>query len=358
MSALHIKNKDNNQVLFYESDNYIETTEKEFKEKTLSPIYTIHTENVTIRKIKYLLSIIILPILIYNVIHFLIGKLGALPATNSLFCPHINQINKPTIDLHNPWKYKRLNIEIDGYNIDAMIMVTDNSVKKDRWVLNSCGNYDCYENTLQGYDFKRILTETNSNGILFNYPGVKDSSGMPSRTAMQKAYTAMLKFLEDSEKGIGAKEIIGYGHSIGGGVQGDVLNTHELKEDIKYVFVKSRTFSDLSTTASSLMGKWAGLLVKFFGWNINSVKSSKNLKAPEIILQTHRLVYDAKDQPQDTIINDGVIRPEASLEFALKEGKNAFQAKKIFMGIKESHNDELYNNTIKNLANHIEECLA
>ena len=107
------------------------------------------------------------------------------------------------------------------------------------------------------------------NAIVFNYPGVGASSGLPNRQAMAKTYRAMLNFLEDRTNGIGATEIIGYGHSIGGGVQGDALKTHELKKDVKYVFVKSRTFSDLSTTASLLMAKPFGFLVKILGCNIH-----------------------------------------------------------------------------------------
>ena len=187
--------------------------------------------------------------------------------------------------MYGEWKVKRLTIEVDGYHIDAAIMGKAATLENGRWVLTSNGNGSFYENHFHDHNFKQILSKIDRNTILFNYPGVGCSPGLPNRQAMAKAYRAVLAFLEDQKNGIGAKEIIGYGHSIGGGIQGEALNSHTLKKDIKYVFIKGRTFSELASVASKT--SWLmGALVKLLGWNINTLESSKRLKAPEIILQT------------------------------------------------------------------------
>lgn len=250
---------------------------------------------------------------------------------------------RQNVNLNTKWKFKRLSVEVDGYTIDATIMGKASTFGNGRWVLASNGNGEFYEQKLEDREFKHILSELHGNAIVFNYPGVGSSTRMPNRNAMAKAYRAMLNFLEDQNNGIDAKEIIGYGHSIGGGVQGDALLKHDLKEEVKYVFVKSRTFSDLSTTVTDLMNsKVLGLLVKLFGWNISSVESSKKLQAPEIIIQTAAVnsYSDISDLP-DAIIDDGVISSEASLAKKLIEDGDCPKENKYFMGIPEGHNDDL-----------------
>ena len=83
-------------------------------------------------------------------------------------------------------------------------------------------------------------------GIVFNYPGVGASSGLPSRGAMQKAPESHPSLSEDKEKGIGASEIICFGQSIGAAIQADALKDHPFIKGIRYVIVESRTFSDMS----------------------------------------------------------------------------------------------------------------
>ena len=208
-------------------------------------------------------------------------------------------------------------------------------------MLDSNGNGEFYEDKLSCHEFKHILSKVKSNAIVFNYPGVGASSGLPNRQAMAKAYCAMLNFLEDKKNGVGAKEIIGYGHSIGGGVQGDALKTHELKKDVKYVFVKSRTFSNLSTTASILTNKSLGFVVKILGWNMDSVASSKKLQAPEIIMQTAKVKWYEEINDSSKIIDDGVIPANASLAKALLDDNKCPKKNKVFIGMQERHNDGL-----------------
>lgn len=355
-----------------------------------------HTKNSS-NLLKIVLSIIIFPIGIYQIIHSLIGKL-VVPASLKCMNPkseidllrtrligtsslenELSRIessiengletlkdNKDNNDflyknimsltrlkvtlirdffLKKSFKHKRITIEVDGYKIDAMILENSYVVDKDKWVLKSLGNASYYEKELNGMNFYNLLDKTNSNGIVFNYPGVGESSGFVSRSAMVKAYKAVLSFLEYDKQngGMGAKEIIGYGYSIGGGVQGDALKTHILKNNIKYVFVKDRTFSKLAPVASSIFCKLLGFLVKFFGWNINPIKSSKTLQHPEIIIQSTKDKTNVKKDGiidnASLIVDDGVIPQKCSLGFKLLS-KN-YNNKKTFIGTTKSHNEDI-----------------
>ena len=335
----------NGRNAFYNQPNYLDVTQRDFAQNKPLPVnYTWNTENKLTRIAKQVLSIIIFPIVIHKLLHALIGKVVLLPASSPILMGysenHAND-SRSNISLDGEWKYKRITVEVDGYKIDAMIVGKESTLNNGRWVLASNGNGEFYEDKLSNsYSFKQILSDVRGNAIVFNYPGVGASSGLPNRQAMAKAYLAMLAFLEDREKGIGAKEIIGYGHSIGGGVQGDALKTHKLKEDVRYVFVKSRTFSDLSTAASILTNRLSGFLVKMLGWNMDPVESSKKLRAPEIIMQTAKVSWYEELRDCSKIIYDDVIPAEASLAKALLKVRGL--QNKVFIGMHERHNDELF----------------
>lgn len=262
------------------------------------------------------------------------------------------------ISLRGQWKYKRITIEVDGHQIDSVIVGKPSTLGNGRWLLASNGNNESYENKLltKG-EFKQILHECNSNALVFNYPGVGSSSGPISKEAMTKAYRAMLTFLEDKEKGIGAKSIIGYGLSIGGGIQGEALKTHPLKKDIKYVFIKDRTFSTLSRLVSLMMGRALGLSVKCLGWEMDSVTSSKKLQATEIVLQTtNNNNFHKLKSIDDLRKSDGVIQKESSLAFALlKEG---IHENKHFLGITSSHSSSLDKEAFESLCEIVNQTLS
>jgi Chlamydia CHLPS protein (DUF818) len=328
---------------FYNQPDYQFVTRKELDSKNPAKVVYTHTiENKVWRVVKIIFAVIIFPIGLYQLMHCLIGRI-VLPASSPALLGlskdyPVNQRGAvPPLDID--WRVKRISVKVDGYIIDAAIFGKESTFGNGRWLLNSGGNGEFYEQKLQDRSFKRILSGLKSNAIVFNYPGVGSSSGMPSRSAMSKAYRAMLRFLEDEKKGIGAKEIVGYGHSIGGGVQGEVLRTHKLKKDIKYVFVKSRTFSDLSAVPN----KFIGFMAKVVGWNMSSVASSKKLKVPEIIMQTANVhQYEDISKTPEKIIHDGVISAEASLARRLLADKKCrTNAQKYFMGIPEGHNDGL-----------------
>lgn len=294
---------------FYNQPDYKETTGRELRLKERSSFsLTYNSEHILLRITKLILSIVVFPIGLYQVIHGLAGKaivpaslyrlsssvlakllpqglLGSLPSSS------IFEECRAQIDLDGEFCYKRITVHVDGYAIDAMIMGKASTLHNGRWMLHSVGNGDFYENHAGSTQLKKFITKLDSNAILFNNPGVGSSSGfLVHRDTLAKAYSAMLRLLEDKEKGIGAKEIIGYGHSLGAAIQADALQSHTLKKEIKYVFIKKQTFSNLSETAAELTGyPIVAKLIKLFRWNIDCVRSSKQLKASEVILQSAAL---------------------------------------------------------------------
>lgn len=345
---------------FYTPDDYAEKTKNDFQIKKLPVNYTWNTESTAMRVAKFVLSIILFPLIVGTLLHALIG-LFVVPSTSSSEEPvGIRQAITAANLTQDAWKYKRFTVQCDGYEIDAAVMGKPETLGNGRFILSSIGNGEFYEDALEspGHDIKKIMTQINGNALIFNYPGAGASSGLPNRAAMAKAYRAMLHFLEDKEKGIGAREIIGYGHSIGGGVQAEALEAHTLDKSIKYVFVKSRSFSSISKTFAEMTNSpFLGFLVKLFGWNISSVESSLNLQAPEIILQTASIRNVERLVDSSTIIRDGVIGRDATLAKNILESEVPSKGKKIILGIRESHNESLRSATLTEVGDTIEALL-
>lgn len=243
------------------------------------------------------------------------------------------------------WKYKRIGIEVDGYHVDVVLMGKTSTLANGKWVLQSNGNGELYEyGRFASRSFKQILTDTNSNALVFNYPGVGASSGTPNQEILVKVYKALLTFLEDAEKGVGAKKIIGMGFSIGGGVQGEALKTHTLSSRVKYLFIKDRSFSEIARVPETLPSRvmqFLGKLIRLLGWNLDSATSSKALKAPEIILQTAQVKRYTELQNSKCIIGDAVISAEASLAKTLLDDPQCDKKNKVFIGVPEMHNEHL-----------------
>lgn len=333
---------------FYHQPDYLEATRGDFSQRKCLPVTFIwNTESKVMRIVKQIFSIILPPLGIYHLLHALAGKISVLPVSTPRLCgfpPNYALNSRCRIPLEGEWKYKRMTVEVDGYHIDAIIAGQPSTFNNGRWTLASIGNRSFCEDTLRlKHDFKQILSEIKSNAIVFNYPGVGASSGLPNRKAMVKAYRAMLALLEDQKNGIGAKEIIGYGHSLGGGVQGDALKEHQLKNEIKYVFVKDRTFADVRTVASYITNKPLGLFITSLGWNFDSVKSSKTLQAPEIIIQAAQVENYKELNDSSSIVDDKRIPAKASLANALLEDPNYSKKNKIIIGVNEGHSDPLLN---------------
>jgi Chlamydia CHLPS protein (DUF818). len=356
---------------FYNKGDYVDTTRQEMAQSSTVPaVYTIENESCYERWGKRLLAVIIFPIGLYNLIHWIAGRILVLSSNWP----------KPeaSVELNSEWKYKRIAIEVDGYTIDAVIMGQAHTLANRKWMLVSHGNNAFYEHLLSNrgetlpyrQEYHAMLSALKANAIVFNYPGAGASSGPVSREALAKAYRAVLRFLEDEERGIGAKEIIGYSHSLGGAVQADALKDHQLNDKIKYVFVKRQTFATLSEIAAEHAGSFVGKLIQWFGWDIRSIDYSEQLEVPEIIIHTAEprpprppgagrsaedlqrgipeRLWTAKEVRR--LKGDGVISAESSLARAvLASGKcmnkrhpdHNLLLSKMVIGIEETHNKPL-----------------
>jgi hypothetical protein len=368
------RNSLSGEKAFYNQPDYIKTGKQELSSSRRVPVsYRWNSEYKVIKIAKDILPMLILSIGIYKSFWILAGKASLkqpLPAlalsiivyrtlhsfagTFILPATGLRQkdldLARSGISLQGPWKYKRITVEVDGYKIDGVIVGQPSTLDKGRWLLASNGNNESYEHKLLvNNEFKQILHECNSNALVFNYPAVGSSSGSASKLTMVKAYRAMLTFLEDEEKGIGAKEIIGYGMSIGGGIQGEALKTHPLKKEVKYVFIKDRTFSTLSQLVSEMVGRFLGFSIKCLGWEMDSITSSKTLQVPEIILQTtKKACFHPLENMEDLRETDSVIQKKGSLAFALL--KREIHQNKHYLGITSNHSSKLGKEVIEHLS--------
>lgn len=241
---------------------------------------------------------------------------------------------------------KRINVLVDGFIVDAFICGRPENINNGKWVIVATGVGRCMED-MQGYfDHDQLHQQ---NYLFFNYPGVGASTGLPSKDQVVNSYNAMLHFLEDSEKGIGAKEIVCWGRSIGGAIQAEALKNHIFQDQIKYTLVRDRSFSRLSDVS------WYTKILKFVGWEFDGVAASEKLeelKKDEIILQTahHKpsilanrnslseigrlqdqdLYYNDKDLlTANRILDDGSISARSSLAYALLSKKTDWEHKKF-----------------------------
>jgi len=317
--------------------------------------YQFDIESKAIRIIKQIASVIIVPIGLYQPAHGLVGR-KIIPASGFSSAEREEWLRQQISDSQGLWLYKRFTVQVDGMQVDGMVLGTEETLQNGKWVLRSNGNFQCYEQ--ESREFKQILTQMGANGIVFNYPGVGDSDGMfPTRQEMVKAYRAMLAFLEDKVNGIGAQEIIGYGVSIGGGAQADALRVHEFNRELPSVWIKNKTFSDLSSVISSLYNRIFGFVIRVLGWNINIAESSKELEMPEIVIQTIEGKTQVLTMNDNPIINDGMIDVQVSLAQTLLQDEECPKNQKVFIGVSGNHDTPLSNEDITFLSGHVESCL-
>mgnify|MGYP005605994201 FL=1 len=301
------------------------------------PIWVCNTENTVVRMAKNILSVLIFPIGLVRLLHRVVGNI-IVPAT--LFTKMGVSPNEEAFRVFSAgWNIQRVSIQTDGRIVDAAIVTRKDAtlVQPHRWTLLSGGNGEF----LHDLGNLALVGELQSNGVYYNYPGVMGSTGEPSRSTIAKTSRVMLKFLEER---LQAKEIIWYGHSLGGGAQ-EAFSEHVQKADVKYCLMKSRTFSHLRKVAQDMFGGYRlfSFLVWFFGWDMSPVASVRNTNVPQIILQT-----DPKIFTNFAFRSDGIITEESSLAKAVVDVVNP-KCKKLF--VSEMHNDFLTQDTLQRLKN-------
>ena len=193
-----------------------------------------------------------------------------------------------------------------------------------------------------------------SGALFFNYPGVGKSQGWPKKSLILKAYYALLKLLEDPN-GLGAKDIIGYGWSLGGGVQSEALQYHSFNPSINYVFIKDRTFYSLVRTVVDVAGTSLSKIAKFSKWELNSFASSNWLSKhniPEIIVQCGFVAYESTIDKETNshfplknlsqIRDDVIVTAKASLAKKILNSPSFPKKSQKLLITKENHTGKFY----------------
>ncbi|MCB1213446.1 MAG: hypothetical protein KDK40_04025 [Chlamydiia bacterium] len=199
------------------------------------------------------------------------------------------------LDVMAKFHLKRGCVKVKDRPVDVLLLVNKACPESRRWVLYSGGNGQMME-TFAG-SHRHIFAELNSHIVLFNYPGTGASCGWATRESLTETYLAMMDFVEDPISGLGAKEAIYCGFSIGGVVQGEALKQFDFQKnpDVRRLFIKDRTLTDLHTVVSKLVCRPLAYLVSLLGWNMSSKESSEGLNGREILI----------DASKDTIIRKG-----------------------------------------------------
>lgn len=270
-------------------------------------------------------------------------------------CVCINPKKAPDF---GPWKLDRVAIRVDNDTIDVALLRRKDA-SKDNWILYSGGNGEslattpsingalakvsskttltCEELVLLaersadrraqwfiGTDVMKLGDKLKSNLLFFDLPSIGFSTGKLTPERIRRAYQGVLQYLENDDRGEGAKFIVGYGRSIGGAIQADAIDGHEWKPGIRYTMIKDRTFSNLSDVIKALANRFLAWVARIFKLNYETTTKSQNLPIPEVIVQC------MKDQ-------DFVIPSDCSLQSTLSKTANI--GKKTFIEA-EGENDE------------------
>lgn len=252
----------------------------------------------------------------------------------------------------NKWVAHEMNITVNGHKIDFLLVGDPKQINNGRWVLYSNPNGNLYEEVLGWGEIQERIDGLKTNYLFYNYPGTGQSQGETIEQNCIDTYKAMLSFLENK---ICAREIIGWGTSIGGGIQGAALTDYPFKKDISYVFVPEQTFSCFEKVPEKIMEEFVGKsvsdslnclgigamaksVVQCAEWVLDSRKSSRQLEKqgiPEIIIQkTIKDVYTPTHMKE--IVGDGMISHHASKAAGLLKEKSDWE-NKVFIGVQVEH---------------------
>ncbi|MCX6987784.1 MAG: hypothetical protein NT065_06500 [Chlamydiae bacterium] len=268
-------------------------------------------QRITWAGFKTLASIILIPYGLYKLVNSL--ALALIVPSAYITAPTGNENFKGTA--------QRLSFPVHGVGNIEGIIICSSSEKSSKWLLGANGNGELYQNLLglsdRGWgNFPNpkleYMQRLSPNVVLFNYPGVGNSEGTPTPDKMQKAYRAVLLYIENE---LQANEIIGYGFSLGGGVQATALVDHKLKENVKYVFTQDRSFSSLSNVATGIFPSCMNTLVRGLIWGLglemDSAKAIEKVGPNRFIILQKGLPAQGERKAQT--LDDGVITEQAAL---------------------------------------------
>ena len=124
---------------------------------------------------------------------------------------------------------RRIALNKSGFSYDAFVYEHEDIKGNGQWAVVAGGNIEVGEFTSDVA--ARKFKDLGFNVLYVNGPGIGRSSGFPTSYSIGAGQEAGLQFLEN---GIGAKKILHYGMSLGGGAQAEVGIGQSNEEAKKY----------------------------------------------------------------------------------------------------------------------------
>lgn len=221
--------------------------------------------------------------------------------------------------------------ELDGIAIGH----SNENPNQRKYTVVFFGLRDNYESHLES--MKRLAEDTGTIVVSFNYRGTCESTGSPN--GIKDYITDGKAFMEYlcKKEGADPKNILIYGHSLGGGVAAKV------KEELSHpgFIISESSFSNFKKAVKDKKGAFTAWVIKKAGWNINSAKALKNIQSGQLGIIANR---------RDYVIN----YKHVSLYKELKENKTNIELHSIKIGTKptsESFSPAIKIETQKNFNN-------
>ena len=206
-------------------------------------------------------------------------------------------------------KHLRMSVMVDGERIDTYIVMHHDKIEPgQRWILATNGNEGAVADLVnKGIAAKEEETKEQdasvkaeptmltvlanglkANVVTYNYGGCLGSEGQISAEKAARVYKAMKEMIENPN-GLAAKEVVFYGHSIGGAFQAkglEGLTAADFDNNVQYVCVKDRTFTNSDDQLRSMypgkVGSFLRAAVRRFGWSLNVRQQCEELYANRI----------------------------------------------------------------------------
>ncbi len=211
--------------------------------------YRTEIESKTWRITRLILQILILPWGLASALHSLIGRVAIFPSSWS---------RPDHYWMRSQSNYREVTLHVDGLKISALLIKKpETSTASSDTPETSCVIYSGGFGTrweTQDSTAAALAQNLHSHVLMINHPGMGASTGWLSRSTVQKAYQAAIRFATDEWDGVGAKKVILWGHSQGAAVQSEVVPTLPLltaeaqkgEAAVKYVIVSDRTSARFS----------------------------------------------------------------------------------------------------------------
>lgn len=332
---------------------YIARTRRDFNSLTPLPRTFVYqsenyeTESKIKRIAKIIFAIIIFPVGLYKLIYHVIGLIVVIGSI--VHSKKSARTKRMLIPLWGEWKYKRITLEVNGKKIDALIMLKPANANNGKWTVVANGNGGCCEFSAISPTLQGLLTRTDNNAIILNYPGVGASEGLPTRDSLIHSVQAAFAFVE---RELQATEITGYGFSLGGGVMAEAVATLDPpREGLSRKIFLDRTFCRLSEAAKGLFFRAAGFFIKQFDWELRTSRACKRIRHCRVVVAQQAETYRGRvdrTQPPVRFITDPVIHERATLAPRVLRRDDI-----VIFGIRENHHQSLGDESLDLIGNEL-----